>query len=327
VASTAPAERDQGGRQAATDEHGESVITVMVALVANLLIAVAKSVAAMITGSASMLAEAAHSWADTGNEIFLIVAGRRAAKPPTARHPLGFGRDAYVWSLFAAVGLFTVGAVVSIIHGVNELSAEGPAEDPLINYIVLAISFVLEAVSFVRGFSQVRRSAREADRDVLSFTVATSDPTVRAVVFEDAAALVGVILAAIGVALHQITGSGVWDAAGSILIGVVLALTAVLLIELNRRFLIGEAVDPRIRASVLGMLADHTDVTRVTYLHLEYVGPGSVFLVAAVDLANDEPESAVAVTLHRLAKELEERPHVLRAILTLSDPADADAVP
>ncbi len=327
MASTAPAATDAGGRKPARDEHGESALTVLVALVANLLIAIAKSVAAMITGSASMLAEAAHSWADTGNEIFLMVAGRRAAKPPTPRHPLGFGRDAYVWSLFAAVGLFTVGAVVSILHGVNELSATGPAEDPLVNYVVLGISFVLEAVSFVRGFGQVRRSAKAADREVLAFTVATSDPTVRAVVFEDAAALIGVLLAVIGIALHQLTGSAVYDAAGSILIGVVLAVTAVVLIQLNRKFLIGEAVDPRVRASVLHMLRDHDDVTRITYLHLEYVGPGSVFLVAAVDLANDEPESSVARTLRRLADELEQRPHVLRAILTLSSPGDPDAVP
>src|SRR5437763_10178594 len=209
----------------AADEQGESAITALVALVANLLIAIAKSVASLITGSASMLAEAAHSWADTGNEIFLIVAGRRAAKPPTPRHPLGFGRDAYVWSLFAAVGLFAVGAAVSILHGISELGVKGPAEDPLVNYVVLAVSFVLEGISFLRAFQQVRRSAVEADRDLLDFALTTSDPTVRAVIFEDAAALVGVVLAAIGVALHQVTGNGIWDAAGSIAIGVVLGAT------------------------------------------------------------------------------------------------------
>ncbi|WP_367276700.1 cation diffusion facilitator family transporter [Amnibacterium sp.] len=306
---------------------GESAITVLVALGANLLIAIAKTVAALITASASMLAEAAHSWADTGNEVFLFIAGRRAAKPPTTRHPLGFGRDTYVWSLFAAVGLFTVGAAVSVLHGIGELGVKGPAADPLINYIVLAVSFVLEGVSFLRAFQQVRRSAGAAQQDLLDYALTTSDPTVRAVVFEDAAALVGIVIAAAGVALHQVTGRGVWDAAGSIAVGVVLGLTAILLIQQNRRFLIGEAVDPRVRASVLGMLLQNDDVLSVTYLHLEYVGPGLVFLVAAVDLTEDAPEHEVAVRLRRLAQGLEERPHVRRAILTLSVPGDAPAVP
>ncbi|HEY0373847.1 MAG TPA: cation transporter, partial [Amnibacterium sp.] len=143
---------EAGGRAERHDgAAGESAVTVLVALGANLLIAIAKTVAALITASASMLAEAAHSWADTGNEVFLFIAGRRAAKPPTARHPLGFGRDTYVWSLFAAVGLFTVGAAVSVLHGIGELGVEGPAEEPLINYLVLAVSFVLEGVSFLRA--------------------------------------------------------------------------------------------------------------------------------------------------------------------------------
>jgi cation diffusion facilitator family transporter len=308
-------------------QQSESAVTVLVALGANLLIALAKSGAALFTASASMLAEAAHSWADTGNEVFLFIAERRAAAPPTARHPLGFGRDTYVWSLFAAVGLFTVGAAVSILHGITELGVRGPAEHPIVNYVVLAVSFVLEGISFLRAFQQVRRSASEADRDLLDFALTTSDPTVRAVVFEDAAALVGIVIAALGVALHQVTGSALWDAAGSIAVGVVLGVTAVVLIQQNRRFLIGEAVDPRVRAGVLQMLLERQDVVGVSYLHLEYVGPGKVYLVAAVDLLEDAPEHEVAARLRSLSDELEQRPHVLRAVLTLSLPGDPPAVP
>jgi cation diffusion facilitator family transporter len=311
----------------AKSEQSESVVTVLVALVANALIAVAKTAAALLTGSASMFAESAHSWADAGNEVFLYIAGKRAAKEPTTRHPLGFGRDAYVWSMFAAVGLFTVGAFVSVQHGISQLGEHGPAEDPLVNYVVLAIAFVLEGISFLRGFQQVSRSAAAAQSDVLSYTVNTSDPTVRAVVFEDAAALVGVVIAAVGIGLHQITGSAVFDAIGSILVGVVLGITAVVLIQQNRKFLIGEAVDPRVRRAILDLLLEHSEITRVSYLHLEYVGPGLVFLVAAVDLSGDAPEHAVAERLARLSDELEDRPHVRRAILTLTTPAEADAVP
>lgn len=309
------------------EEHGESLVTVAVAFAANAAIAVAKTIAAVLTGSASMVAESVHSWADAGNEVFLYVAGKRAVKPSDDRHPLGYGRDAYVWSMFAAVGLFTVGAVVSVQHGVSELAARGPAEYPLVNYGVLAISFVLEGISFSRAYRQVRRSASDAKSDVLSYTVNTSDPTVRAVLFEDAAALVGIVIATLGVALHQVTGSALYDAIGSIAIGVLLGITALFLIQQNRRFLIGEAVDPEIRSAILAMLLEHHEIKGVSYLHLEYVGPGSVYLVAAVDLEGDAPESAVALRLRRLAEQLQERPHVRRATLTLSAPGDPPAVP
>src|SRR6516162_6549315 len=126
----------------------ESLTTVLVALGANILVAVAKTAAALITGSASLVAEAAHSWADTGNEIFLVIANRRSRRPPDPAHPYGHGREAYVWSLFAALGLFVAGAAVSVTHGVQELIHAEPASNFIVGYVVLAISFVLEAISF-----------------------------------------------------------------------------------------------------------------------------------------------------------------------------------
>jgi divalent metal cation (Fe/Co/Zn/Cd) transporter len=117
---------------------------------------VAKSIAAVVTGSASMLAEAAHSWADTGNEVFLLVANRRSNRPPDRAHPLGFGREAYVWSLLAALGLFVAGAAVSVTHGIQELITPEPATDFVVGYVVLAFSFVLEGISFLRSVRQAR---------------------------------------------------------------------------------------------------------------------------------------------------------------------------
>ena len=138
---------------------GESVVTVVVALAANLLIAVAKTVAAVLTGAASMLAEAAHSWADTGNEVFLLIAHHKAGRPADAGHPLGYGREVYVWSLFAAIGLFAVGAGVSVTHGIQELVHPEPAESFAIAYVVLAISMVLEGASFAQAWRQLRGQA------------------------------------------------------------------------------------------------------------------------------------------------------------------------
>src|SRR5689334_11592112 len=186
-----------------------SLLTVIVAFTANLLIALAKSAAAAITGSASMLAEAAHSWADAGNEIFLFFAERRSERARDEAHPLGYGREAYVWSMFAAFGLFTAGAVVSISHGISELLHPEPATDFVVAYVVLAIAFVLEGISFTQATRQARRRAHTLGRDTLEHIWNTSNPTLRAVFAEDAAALIGLLIAAAGVGLHQITGSAV----------------------------------------------------------------------------------------------------------------------
>lgn len=301
-------------------ESSESTVTVLIALGANLLIAAAKTVAAGLTGAASMLAEAAHSWADTGNEVLLFIAGRRSVRPADPRHPIGYGREAYVWSLFAAFGLFAVGAVVSVMHGVQELLDPEPADLFAVSYIVLAIAFVLEGASFLQALRQSRRRARESGSDVLDFVMRTSDPTLRAVFFEDAAALVGLVIAFTGILLHQLTGSAVPDAVGSILVGALLGVVAVVLIRQNRRFLVGVAVEPRVRAAALQKLLAHPSIVAISYLHIEYVGPSRVLLVAAVDLAGDPAEHTVAAQLNAIEDELAENPRVAWAVLTLSRP-------
>lgn len=294
------------------------MLTVIIAFAANLLIAIAKTVAAMITGSASMTAEAAHSWADTGNEIFLLVANRRSAKERDKAHPLGYGREAYVWSMFAAFGLFTVGAVVSIMHGVQSLLGSEPATDFSIAYIVLAAAAVLEGTSFLQAYRQVHRAADETGQDTLKQVLTSSDTTLRSVFAEDAAALIGLAIAFLGVMLHQITGSAVYDALGSILVGVLLAVVAIILIDRNRRFLVGQATGPDIRREVLRQLLARDDIDRVTYLHLEIVGPWRLYLVAAVDLSGNEVESSVAERLRAVERELERDEHIEEAVLTLS---------
>ena len=198
----------------------ENLTTVLVALGANALVAVAKSVAAAVTGSASLVAEAAHSWADTGNEIFLLIAKRRSRRAPDAAHPLGFGREVYVWSLFAAVGLFVAGAAVSVTHGIQELIHPEPASHFAVGYVVLGVSFVLEGISFLQSIRQARPEAESVQQDLIGYVLAAWDPTLRAVFAEDAAALIGVIIATVGLATAQVTGSVVPDAVGSILVGV-----------------------------------------------------------------------------------------------------------
>jgi cation diffusion facilitator family transporter len=304
----------------------ESLITVLVAFGANMLIAVAKTAAAAVTGSASLLAEAAHSWADTGNEIFLLVANRRSRRPADPTHPFGHGREAYVWSLLAAIGLFVAGAAVSVTHGIQELINPEPAGHFAVGYIVLAVSFVLEGISFLRSVRQAKPEAESLQRDLIEHVLATSDPTLRAVFAEDSAALVGLVIAAAGLAAHQLTGSPVPDAVGSILVGALLAVVAVVLINRNRQYLVGQEVDPRVRAAAVQALLAEPEVARVTYLRLEFVGPRVVSVVGDVDLAGDDTESHVAVRLRALEARISASPAVAGAVLSLSAPDEPTLV-
>jgi cation diffusion facilitator family transporter len=304
----------------------DSVRTVLVAFGANVLIALAKSVAAVMTGSASILAEAAHSWADAGNEIFLLIANRRSRRPPDVLHPLGHGREAYVWSLFAALGLFIAGAAVSVTHGIQELVTPEPAGQFVVGYVVLAVSFVLEGISFLQSARQARSEAESLQRDLIEHVLATSDPTLRAVFVEDAAALTGLLIATAGLAAHQLTGSSIPDAIGSILVGLLLAWVALLLINQNRRFLVGQEADPRVRAAALQALLEAPEVARVTYLRLEIVGPRLISVIGDVDLTGEDTESHVAVRLRALEARVSASPAVAGAVLSLSAPDEPTLV-
>jgi len=293
-------------------------VTVVIAFLANILVALAKTVAAVITSSASMVAEAAHSWADAGNEVFLLIADRRGARTKDARHPLGYGRSAFVWSLIAAFGIFTAGSIVSIMHGVQELSDTGPVESPGVAYTVLGIAFVLEGASFTQAMVKSRRLARERGSSTWDYVLETSDTTLRAVFFEDMAALIGLGIAAGAIALHQITGVAAWDAVGSILVGILLGVVAIILIGRNIAFLVGSNASPSLRDRVGRALLSSEQIQRVTYLHIEYVGPNRLFIVAEVDLTGDAREHDVARSLRAIEQQIEQHPVVETVVLSLS---------
>jgi len=306
---------------------GESTLTVVIAFGANLVIAVAKSIVAAITGSASLVAEAAHSWADTGNEVLLLVAGNRSRRPPDRRRPLGYGRESYVWSMFAAMGLFVAGAVLSIMHGISGLQHPEEATDFLLGYIVLAVAAVFEGTSLIQSLRQARAEARLLQRDLVDHVIRTSDPTLRAVVFEDSAAIIGIVIAALALGIHQITGSSVPDAIGSILIGLLLGVIAIVLIQRNRMFLVGEVADSRVRIAVLEALLDDDDVERVTYLRLDVVGPRMLYVIGDVDLVGDATEHSVAARLRAVEDRLRTSPVVVDAVLSLSGADEPSLVP
>ena len=258
--------------------------------------------------------------------MFLLVANRRSRRPRDDAHPLGYGREAYVWALLAALGLFVAGAALAVIHGVQELVRPEPATDFVVGYAVLAVSFVLEGVSFLRSIRQAKPGAQLMERDVIAQVMATSDPTLRAVFAEDSAALIGLVIAAAGLGLHQLTGSAVPDAVGSILVGALLAVVAAVLINRNRQYLVGQEADPRVRAAAIEALLAEPEVARVTYLRLEFVGPRTVSVIGDVDLTGDDTESHVAVRLRALEARISASPAVAGTVLSLSAPDEPTLV-
>jgi divalent metal cation (Fe/Co/Zn/Cd) transporter len=224
--------------------------------------------------------------------------------------------------MLAALGLFVAGGAVSVYHGIQEFDATGETGSYTVGYIVLAVAFCLEGVSFVQAYRRTRAEARALGRDLLDHALATSDPTLRAVLAEDAAALVGLVIAAGSMALHQVTGDGRYDAIGSILVGVLLCVVAVVLFDRNRRFLTGEVADERIHQAVRERVEALPGVQRVGHLRLEFVGPRQILLVASIDLPGDESESHVAVRLRDLEQQLERVPQIVDAVLTPAVPSD-----
>ena len=268
----------------------ESRGTVLLAFSTNLVIAIAKTAAGVVTLSSAMLAEAAHSWADTLNQIFLLTSIRRADKPADSVHPFGYGKERFFWTLLAAVGIFVTGAGFSIFQGVHSLlnhEREPTAAEFYLTYAVLGFALVLEGSSLIRALRQVRDEARAMGRGFLNHLRRSNDPTVKAVASEDSAAVVGIALAAIGIGLHQATGSGVYDAVASITIGVVLAWVAYALGRDTKDLLIGEAADPELRLDIQHTVAAHPEVEAVLEMLTMQLSPDEVLVAMKVDFADN----------------------------------------
>jgi len=264
-----------------TQTEDASLRTVVIAAAANLLIAVAKGVAALVTGSAAMLAETTHSIADTGNEVLLYVGVRSGARPADERHPLGHGQVRYTWSLLAAVGIFVVGGLFAIADGVQTLRRPEPVTNVPVGVAVLLVSAALEGLSWRTARRQLREAAAR-QLDLGEYLVTSSDPTPAAVFLEDSAALVGIALALAALVLHITTGSAVWDGAASVLIGLLLIVVAYLLMRRNLALLIDEAAPADICERLRQAVAAEPWVAEVAELTAVYIGPRQLLVLAHV---------------------------------------------
>jgi cation diffusion facilitator family transporter len=269
-------------------ENGHSATrrTVIIAGVANLVVGLAKLAAGIISGSSAMLAEAAHSAADTLNQVFLLTSLRQADRPADPDHPFGHGQERYFWSLLAAFGIFIAGAGFSVFEGILSLT-RSQSESPIAAYVTLAVAFVAEGTSFARAYWQVRGEAGGHSDKVLRHVESSPDITVKVNLFEDSAAVVGLILAGLGVGLDQLTGSHVWDGAASIAIGVLLVVVAFKLGMDSRELLVGRAADAEVQQLIREEIESRPGVDELLELRTMHMGPDNLIVAARVAL-NDE---------------------------------------
>jgi len=295
------------GEQSATGR------TVLIAGAANIFVGLIKLAAGILVGSSAMLAEAAHSAADTLNQGFLLASLRKGARPADAKHPFGYGQERYFWSLLAAFGIFIAGGGFSIFEGLLALGHESSGS-PLLAYLVLVVAGLAEGTSLARALRQMRGEARRSHTELLDHVRGSPDTTVKAALFEDSAAMAGLVLAGLGLVLRQVTGSPVWDGAASIAIGVLLIVVAVRLGMDNREFLIGRAADPRELRAIQEEIEKTPGVDELLELLTMYLGPEHLIVAARVafsdDISADRAEDAAGDIDKRLADRLPMVPHV-----------------
>ncbi len=281
----------------------DSRVTVVLAGTANLGIAVAKLVAGLVSGSSAMLSEAAHSFADTLNQGFLLAALRRSERPADDEHPFGYGKERYFWSLLAAVAVFVLGAGFSIFQGVQSLINPPERGSPTLSYVVLGLALVLEGISWVRAVWQLRGEAKEDGTSFRDHVFQDAEPTVRAVFFEDTAAVIGIVLAGGGLVLDELLDSQRYDAIASLAIGVLLIGVAYILGAQNRAMLVGRAADPELVAALKEEIRGTEGIRDVLEVMTMHLGADSILLAARVDV---EPDRG-AEDLEQVADEVERR--------------------
>jgi cation diffusion facilitator family transporter len=260
-------------------------------------------VGGLISHSSAMMSEAAHSFADTVTEVLLFIALKRGNRSPDARHPFGYGRETYFWAFLAALCTFGVGAGFSVWQGVTTIIEREPEGSPNISYVILAVSFVLEGSSLLKAVRQVRGAAAERGISSRQYLRHTTDTTVKAVTFEDSAALVGLVLAALGLFLEQLTGDPLWDGIAAILIGVLLVLVAGSLARANISLLIGQSVPGATQQELKDELSGLDQVDDVPFLLTTVIGPGQLLVAAKVDFA----DTATVADIERASDEAERR--------------------
>jgi len=291
---------------------GGGTKAIIAALSANLAIAAAKFVAFLFTGSSSMVAESVHSVADSGNQVLLLVGGKRAQRRRTPDHPFGYGRERYFYAFVVSVVLFTIGALFSIYEGVHKLTDPHPVETPAWAFGVLIFAIVAEGYSFrtaIKEANEVR-----GGRSWVQFVRRAKAPELPVVLLEDLGALLGLIFALFGVTMAVITGNGVWDGVGTLMIGVLLAIIAVILAMETKSLLIGEGANPEDEQRIVAALTAGKDVERVIHIRTLHLGPEELLVAAKIAIDHDDTAAEVAEAINAAEQRVREAVPIARVI-------------
>jgi cation diffusion facilitator family transporter len=301
VAWTSPRSVERSRRTARASRK-----TVMVALAANAAVAIAKIAGGVLSGSAAMFAEAAHSLADTVNQGFLLVSIAMAARDPTPEQPFGYGRVRFLWTFMAAVGMFLAGATFAVGYGIYQLTSGPHTGGFVAAYITLAFSAVAEGSSWVRAIRHTRSDAREQALPLLRYLRESRDPNVKMVLFEDTAAMVGIVIALAGILIDQLTGSSVFDPAASIAIGLLLITVALWMAHDTSELLVGASARPSEREAIESVLEESEHIQEVFEVLTMVLGPNSLLVAARVDFAGGLGEDEVENASEQIERRLRE---------------------
>ncbi len=292
----------------------ESKKVIIAALVGNLMVAVTKFVATALTGSSAMFSEAIHSVVDTGNQALMLYGLKRAKLPADRRFPFGHGKEIYFWSFVVAIMIFGVGAGLSVYEGIHSLSKPTELQNPLINYIVLALAIAFEGVAWI--FAWKAFSRQRGKRGLFEAVRKGKDPTLFVVLFEDSAAITGLFVAFLGIALTDVTGNPVYDSIASLLIGLILAVTAIWLAYETKGLLIGESADPEVIKGIEKKVMSYREVRHVNDILTMHMGPEYVLVNLSVEFQDSADADDIEDTVAQIDRSIKKKfPDVKRVFI------------
>ena len=287
---------------------------IYMALVGNAGIAITKTIASFLTGSSAMLSEAIHSLVDTCNQLLLLWGIRQAAKPPDDRFPFGHGKEVYFWSFVVAIMIFAVGAGVSIYEGIKHLMHPGEMKDPTMNYIVLGIAMVFEGFAWYFAWREFHK--QKGDMGYFEAVGQGKDPTTFVVLFEDSAAMAGLVVAAVGIALGQITGIAYFDGAASVVIGLILGIVAAWLAYETKGLLIGESASGQTQDAIRKIVNEQEEIDRINELLTMHMGPDNILVNISVEFNDSVKLDQIEGAITKLNTSIKfELPHVKRVFI------------
>ena len=287
---------------------------VIAAMAGNGLIAVAKIIATMVTGSSAMLSEAVHSIVDTGNQALLLWGIKRSSKPADERHPFGYGMELYFWTFVVAILIFAIGAGVSLYEGFSKINNPQQVKYIYINYIVLGFAMIFEGGAWIVAFREFRK--RKGKLGYLKAMQVSKDPTVFTVLFEDSAAMLGLFAAFIGLLLTEWLGNPVYDALASIVIGLILSFTAMLLAYESKGLLIGEAASREVVSSIIDIVKGKSEILSINEILTMHMGPEDVLLNISLDFHDNISSGEVEKTITQLEIQIKQKhPEIARIFI------------